>query len=81
MVGYRRQKYLLFIGLTIVVLVVLFYYHFGSDGKPLNGFTVVFGDSRVSGASQKLGSKDVLAGNSFLKPYDNFVQFDHVSTA
>jgi len=38
MVGYRRQKYLVIWGLAILVLIILFYHYFGSDGKTAGPF-------------------------------------------
>ena len=67
MVGHRRQKYLLYIGLILVILVVLILYYFGASREPEN-LTVLGGS----------GSKNLPAEISAIEPYDNSVKFDSV---
>lgn len=66
MVGHRRQKYFLCVGLTVVVLVVLYYFYSGSSGR-FGNLSVLSGNAETN----------LPAGVSFLTKYDNSVKFDH----
>ena len=68
MVGHRRQKYLLYIGLILIILVVLILYYFGASREPEN-LTVLGGS----------GSENLPEEISAIEPYDNSVKFDAVS--
>ena len=68
MVGHRRQKYLLYIGLILIILVVLILYYFGAN-RELENLTVLGGN----------GSENLPAEISAIEPYDNSVKFDSVS--
>ena len=68
MVGHRRQKYLLYIGLILIILVVLILYYFGAN-RELENLTVLGGS----------GSENLPAEISAIEPYDNSVKFDSVS--
>lgn len=73
MVGYRRLKNLVIWSLTILVLIALFYYYFGSDSKtsgPFKNLTLVLS------TTSEIASDNEEAG---LKPFDNAIQFDSVS--
>ena len=70
MVGYRRLKNVVIWSLTILVLIALFYFYFGSVSKtsdPLRNLTLV------------LSTTSAIASEAGLKPYDNAIQFDSVS--
>ena len=68
MVGHRRQKYLLYIGLILIILVVLILYYFGAN-RELENLTVLGGSN----------SENLPAEISAIEPYDNSVKFDSVS--
>lgn len=65
MVGHRRQKYLLYIGLILIILVVLILYYFGAN-RELENLTVLGGSV----------SENLPAEISAIEPYDNSVKFD-----